>query len=248
MGVARPRSGPAALPFRFPATALERSGAARIPGPDCISFQPPRLHLSRRPPPAPRSSRGALGPVPAPSRPLLAPPRALLRRPGFPEAGRGCWAALRGCRSPSRSASPGTGRDRPWERGRHRFRGFPRRAAESRAGHRSPDRHPSPPELGDTRALRRDPRGGTGSRRGDLATVSLRGAAAFTFPSASGGSRLLFPPLGEGLASPPGGWGILGALGRAASQQCRDGMEQGGRVHPCPIIIIIIIACSHRCY
>lgn len=45
-------------PWRDPPPLLRLR--RRIPGPDCISFQPLRLHLSRCPPPAPHSSQGAL--------------------------------------------------------------------------------------------------------------------------------------------------------------------------------------------
>lgn len=183
-------------PWRDPPPLLRLR--RRIPGPDCISFQPARLLLSRRPPPAPHSSRGALGPVPAP----LVPLRAVLKRPGFPEVGRRCWAAVRG---------PGpllTLRTRG-RRGTGHRRGAGTASVTFTPGllnHGAATSHPPSPGARGHPTLAPGPAvlspgGGAasphGSRLGDFATVSLGGAAAFTFPSAPGGSRLCFLPEGK---------------------------------------------------
>lgn len=124
---------PSALPSRISATAPEGAAAGlparrRLPGSDCISFEPSRLHLPSRPPPAPRFSAQLF-------RPRLGSPRVsrspvLGRR--LPELGRDCWAA-----ASAHGSLPAQGRGVSGHRraDRRRFGAFLPWGAESRRGH-----------------------------------------------------------------------------------------------------------------
>lgn len=107
-------------------------------------------------------------------------------------------------------------------------------------------RDPSSPEPGDTRPMYLEvlsPGGGAapphGSRVGAstryhsvglLLLLSLQPRADFGVSSTRG--RLGFPA---------GDWGILGPLGRAASQPSRDGMKEGRRSILAPLLLLLSV-------
>lgn len=156
-------------PWREPPPLLRLR--RRIPGPDCISFQPSGSTF----PTAPLQPLIPLGALSAPSRAPPVPPRTLLTRSRLPNVERGCWAAARGLgplltlRTQGRG---GTGHRRGAGTASVTFTpGLLNHGAAASHPLALRGRDPSPPEPGGARPLRRDPRRSAGRRGGTSARV-----------------------------------------------------------------------------